>query len=209
MKLKSILGSVVIFILLFSVCSGEKINSWEIKKSEKIDKLVFFGDSLTAGFGLQNQKDSFPNLIASSLNLPFERFSFSGYTTSDALNKLNGLANGKNKLIIVTLGGNDLLRSRPLNETEENLKKIFKDLDEKGYTILYTEVLGLIGGKRHQMHLRVCKELKVALVPDIMAGVFSNANLMQSDSVHPAASGCKVIAEKISTVIKDLELTTP
>ena len=207
MKIKLLLFALVPILLLFTFCNGNDLNTWALKHGEqKITKLVFLGDSLTAGYGLSNKTKSFPDLVAKQLNLPFQRFGFSGYKTSDALAKLPQIPEGKNALMVVTLGGNDILRNKPLSETEKNLKTIFSELHKKGYAIVYTEVLGLIGGKRHAMHLRVCQELQVAIVPDILAGVFSNPDLMQADSIHPAERGCQKIADKIVETINGLKL---
>ena len=207
MKFKGLAALLLAGLLFFTFCSGDKLNSWEIHKAEgKINRLVFFGDSLTAGYGLSDKTKSFPDLVAKQLNLPFQRFGFSGYKTSDALNKLKDIPNGENAIIIVTLGGNDILRNKPLSETETNLNTIFSELHKKDYTVIYTEVLGLIGGKRHEMHLKVCLENKVAIVPDILAGVFSNPGMMQADSIHPAESGCQKIADKIVQTIRNIKL---
>ena len=206
MKIKLVIGVLVVIALFFTFCSGDSANSWEIDKPKKVDQLVFFGDSLTAGYGLNNINESFPNAVSTELNKPFTRLGFSGYTTGDAIVKLKEIPQKENTLVIVTLGGNDILKNRPLAETEKNLKTLFREIKAAGHDVLYTEVLGLFGGKRHQMHIKVCTEMKVPMVVDIMAGVFSTASLMQSDSVHPAAAGCKVIGQKITTTIKDLNL---
>lgn len=207
MKLKILATLLILGVFFFTFCSGDKLNSWDIlRPKDKIERLVFFGDSLTAGYGLSDKSKSFPDLVAQKLNLPFERFGFSGYKTSDALNKLSDIPDGKNAIIVVTLGGNDILRNKPLSETETNLRKIFKELQAKNYIVVYTEVLGLIGGKRHEMHLRVCQDNKAAIVPDILSGVFSDPGMMQADSIHPAESGCQKIADKIVTTIQDLKL---
>lgn len=207
MKIKLLIFSIIPILLLLTFCEGNNLNSWEIKHSnQKISKIVFLGDSLTAGYGLTDKTKSFPDLVAQQLNLPFQRFGFSGYKTSDALAKLPTIPPGENAMIVVTLGGNDILRNKPLSETEKNLKTIFSELHKKGYIIVYTEVLGLIAGKRHAMHIRVCQELQVAIVPDILAGVFSNSDMMQADSIHPAESGCQKIADKIVETINTLKL---
>ncbi|MCM8537138.1 MAG: GDSL-type esterase/lipase family protein [Lentisphaeraceae bacterium] len=206
MKVKLLIGFVVFIALFFTFCSGDSINSWEIDKPKKVDQLVFFGDSLTAGYGLKKVNESFPNVVSNQFNKPFTRLGFSGYTTGDAIVKLKEIPQKENTLVVVTLGGNDILKNRPLVETEKNLRTLFQEIKAAGHSVLYTEVLGLFGGKRHQMHVKVCTEMKVPMVIDIMAGVFSNGSLMQGDSVHPAASGCKVIGEKITATIKDLNL---
>jgi acyl-CoA thioesterase I len=207
MKIKLILASFSLIFLLFFVCKSDGVNSWEVSKPQKISQLIFFGDSLTAGYGLKDRKESFPDKVAKALDLPFQRFGFSGYTTKDALTKISSLPAGKNNLAVVTLGGNDILGRKPLEETEKNLKEIFTQLQQLGYTVLYTEVLSLFDGKRHDMHLKVCREMKIAMVPDILAGLITDSVLMQADSIHPAEAGCSAIAAKITHIIKENKLT--
>ena len=56
------------------------------------------------------------------------------------------------------------------------------------------------------MHLRLCQEYKIALVPDILADMLTDTDLMQADSIHPAEEGCKLIAKRIAAVINDTKL---
>ena len=137
------------------------------------------------------------------LNLPVKIFGTPGDTTGNGLKKINKLKDAKPSLVILTLGGNDILKRRKLDETKANLEKLFSTLQSWGHTVVYTEVLSVMDGKRHQMHLELCKQYKIPIVPDILSGMLSSTEYMQSDSIHPSENGCQLIAERIVSVLRE------
>lgn len=190
--------------ILFFYCKGPTINSWEITKpKENTSQIIFFGDSLTSGYGLKNNKESFPNQLKKTLNLPSKIFGYPGNTTADGLKKIEQLKQEPPSLVILTLGGNDILKRRKLEETKRNLTHLFKTLQSYGHTVVYTEVLSVMDGKRHLMHVELCKEFKIAMVPDILSGMISGTEYMQGDSIHPNEAGCQLIAQRILTVLQE------
>ncbi len=197
-------GGGLLIIFLFFYCKGPAINNWEISKPDKkFTQIIFLGDSLTSGFGLKDSNKSFPKQIGQSLNLPVKIFGYPGYTTADGLKKIDILKNEEPSLVILTLGGNDILRRKNLKETQENLKTIFAKIQSWKHTLVYTEVLSVFDGKRHIMHIELCKANKVCMVPDILSGMISDQNSMQADSIHPNENGCRIIADRVIKVLKE------
>ena len=195
-------GTALCIIFLFFYCKGPSINNWEIQKPDKINQIIFFGDSLTSGYALKNKEDSFPNKVAKKLNTPFKIFGYPGNTTTDGLKKIDILKNEPPSLVILTLGGNDIIRRVKQSETKSNLQQLFSKLQSWGHTVVYTEVLSVFDGKRHLMHIELCKESKICLVPDILSGILSDHKKM-SDNVHPNEIGCEEISQKILNTLKE------
>ena len=190
-------------VMLFFVCKSPSINTWDIPKAATTDRIIFFGDSLTTGFGLQDKKDSYPNRVCKKLNKELILYGFNGYTTQDALAKLPLLKNEPPSLVVVTLGGNDILRSRDLKTTGNNLRTIFTELKKMNHTIVFTEVLSFFDSKRHNMYVELCKEMNIAMVPDLLDGLLSSVEAMQADTIHPAPLGCEAIANKVVGVLQE------
>lgn len=201
------IAAILSLILLFFYCKSPTVNNWEIKKDQKeFTQVIFFGDSLTSGYGLKESKKSFPIQLSKLLKLPKKIYGYPGNTTGDGLKKIKNLTDEAPSLVILTLGGNDILRRRKLDETKENLDKILKTLQEQGHTVVYTEVLSVMDGKRHLMHIELCKKFKIALVPDILSGMLSGTEYMQADSIHPNGAGCQLIAERIMATLQETKL---
>lgn len=196
-------GSAIFLLIIYWQCKSPSINNWEIANpATPITQIIFFGDSLTSGFGLKDNKTSFPHQLSKELNLPFKIYGYPGNTTADGLKKIKNLKDEPPSLVILTLGGNDILRRRKLAETKMNLDQLFSKLQNWGHTIIYTEVLSIMDGKRHLMHIELCKKYKIAIVPDILSGMLSGTEHMQGDSIHPNVSGCQLISQRILKVLK-------
>ena len=194
-------------LILFFVCQSPPVNNWKIKKGPQPKKIVFIGDSLTAGYGLKNLEESFPNQLATLLKLPMSRYGYSGFTSGNILKKLIKIKDEEPTLVILTIGGNDILKKVKLAETEKNLENIFTQLQALKHTIVFTEVLSIFDSKRHKMHRRLCQKFKIALIPDIMAGMLNDNSVLQdNDLIHPNVKGCGVIAKKIYDVLEELSL---
>ncbi len=188
----------------FFLCNQPRVNNWEIRKTEKPEKLIFLGDSLTTGYGMDDPKLSYPNQLAKMLNLPNTVYGFNGITTEKALEVIDSLKGEKPALVIVTLGGNDLLQRLKLENTEANLREIFQKLQTMGHTVVFTEVLGIGGKSRHEVYRKVCSEMEIAMVPDILKGMLTDQEAMQSDNIHPKAKGCEIIAKRVAEILKSV-----
>ena len=180
-----------------------EINHWEIKNSqEKYSRIVIFGDSLTTGYNI-GAEYSYPKYLEKSLGQKVEVHGFNGMTSEGGLKVLPQILKGKPALWIVTLGGNDILKSKKIDQTEANMRSVFKQLQSLGHTVVWTEVLPILGGSnRHEMHLRVCQEEGVLLVPDILDDILTDPKL-QVDAIHPNKLGCELIAERVQKLLSE------
>ena len=112
------------------------------------NKVVLFGDSLMAGYGL-NKDDHLSTVLQKNLNnngldVEVVNASVSGDTTAGGLNRINWTLSEKNiDILVLGLGANDMLRGIKPNETKENLEKIIKIIIDKNITIILTGMMHL------------------------------------------------------------------
>ena len=210
-------------------CKGETAKKEETKvdtnkttetstsEKESTKKIVFFGDSLTAGYGLDDVDDAFPGLIQQSidsLELPYTvvNSGISGETTAGGKGRINWVLNQKPDIFILELGANDGLRGVPLSETRENLQGIIDAVQQK-----YPETkIVLVGmqippnmGQEYTSEFKnifpdLAKKNNLYLVPFLLKNVGGIAELNQSDGIHPTEKGHKILANNVWSILKPL-----
>jgi acyl-CoA thioesterase-1 len=178
--------------------------------------VVFFGDSLTFGYGLaEPATESFPALIQKKLtdaHRPWRvvNAGLSGETTSAGLRRVEWIMRQPFDVIVISLGGNDGLRGIAPPVTRANLQGIIDRVRAKypAAKILLTGMqippsLGLDYALAfEEIYPALAKKNHVALVPFLLEGVGGSSRLNQSDGIHPTAEGHAIVAE---TVWKYLE----
>lgn len=178
--------------------------------------ILFFGNSLTAGYGLDEQ-EAFPALIQKkidSLQLNYEVVNAgnSGETTAGGNERINWILKQKIDVFVLELGGNDGLRGIATEETYKNLQEIIGKVKNAypGIKILLTgmEVPPNMGQKYATEFRKIFKTLaeknKVVLLPFLLEGVGGEERLNQSDGIHPTAEGQRIVAENVWKMLKDL-----
>ncbi|AYL95775.1 arylesterase [Mucilaginibacter celer] len=184
--------------------------------SKKI--VLFFGDSLTAGYGLDDPaNDAFPAVVGhkvDSLKLPYKvvNAGLSGETTAGGNARINWLLKQKVDVFILELGANDGLRGIPVNETSKNLQAIVDKVKAK-YPQAKLVLLGMqvppnmgadYSNKFKNVFPDMAKKNNMALVPFLLQGVGGVASLNQGDGIHPTAQGAKIVAGNVWAVLKDV-----
>ena len=174
--------------------------------------VVFLGDSLTAGYGL-DEDAAFPALIearARDEGRPLRAINggVSGDTSAGGLARLDWFLRQDPAVLVVGLGGNDGLRGLPLEALESNLRAIVERARARGVEVLLLgqripPSLGLAYARDFaELYGRLAEELDVPLVPFLLEGVGGVRRLNLPDGLHPNEEGQKVLAE---TVWKHLE----
>jgi acyl-CoA thioesterase-1 len=182
------------------------------QSSEKT--ILFFGNSLTAGMGL-DVEEAFPALIqrkidSASLTFNVINAGLSGETTASGKNRLAWLLKQKVDVFVLELGANDGLRGIPLAETKKNLQNIIDEV--KGHN---SEVIIVLAGMQipPNMGLEYTKgfrnifpdlaaENKLALIPFLLMDVAGNPDLNQADGIHPTAEGQIIVANNVWEILK-------
>jgi acyl-CoA thioesterase-1 len=213
----------VFFFLLLSSCGGKSSStgtqqsaaSAETTPATNKKTILFFGDSLTAGYGLDNPSDAFPGVIQrkiDSLKLPYNVINagVSGETTAGGLGRIDWILKQKADIFILELGANDGLRGIPVSETTQNLQAIIDKVKAK-YPDMKLVMLGMqvppsmgadyITGFK-AIFPKLANKNKVPLVPFLLDGVAGNPKLNQPDGIHPTAEGAKIVAANVWKVLK-------
>jgi len=181
-------------------------------KVSAIEKIVLYGDSLMAGYGLPNQQHLSVilqnNLKSEGLNIEVMNGSVSGNTSSGGLNRAEWtLSENDIDLMILCLGANDMLRGIQPSETEKNLEKIIKIAQSKEIEII---LAGMLAPTSHgieykknfdQIYLNLSKRYDLKLIPFLLEGVAFNPSLNLNDGMHPNKEGIVVISKTLKKSI--------
>lgn len=222
--MRNLLVFCVLFSFIFFNSCGESPKKEEETQSEKVSEddnqeksesgvILFFGNSLTAGMGL-DPNDAFPAVIQQkidSLDLPYEvvNAGLSGETTAAGKNRINWVLNQDVEVFVLELGANDGLRGIPLEETRKNLQEIIDTVREKNPD---TEII-LAGmqippnmGQEYTSEFRnifpeLAEKNDVHLISFLLEDVAGNPELNQGDGIHPTAEGQKILAENVWEVL--------
>ncbi len=216
-------GILFLFAFISACGNGENkkadsqtVDSLSVQKVTEKKNILVFGNSLTAGLGVEPD-EAFPALIGNkidSLNLPYEVINagLSGETTAAGKERINWLLKQKVDVFVLELGANDGLRGIPLTETRKNLQSIIDQVKAK-YPDAKQVMTGMEVppnmGSKYASEFRVifpelAKKNNMALVPFLLDKVGGVPELNQSDGIHPTPEGHKILAENVWVVLKDL-----
>jgi lysophospholipase L1-like esterase len=189
---------------------------WGCSKKESIkisedSTIVAFGDSLTFGYGA-SQNESYPNVLKEKIGINVVNEGISGNTTKDGVNRIEAVISEHNpSLILVGLGGNDMLRNVSEEETKENLSKIIKISQSKGIQVILLATpkpsgLGLIGYLSDaEFYKELAEQHNVLLIEDVYSK-WLEKNEYKSDQIHLNSKGYQKVAEHIAEFLKEENL---
>ena len=177
-------------------------------------KIILFGDSLMAGYGLDNSNHLDRLLEEDLLKLNIQsnviNASVSGDTSRGGLNRLNWSLQDDYNLFILGLGANDMLRGIAPEITKKNLANIIKTVLEKNIPILLTGMqapssYGDIYQKSfNEIYSNLAAEFEIFYYPFLLEGVALNPGLNQADGKHPNIKGVKIISQNLAKKINNL-----
>ena len=215
----------VFLAIMFLSCGGkngekeavvnDSIREQSTTAETNVKTILFFGNSLTAGYGL-DPVDAFPALIQKkidSLSLPYMVINagVSGETTAGGSARIDWILRQPIHVFVLELGANDGLRGIPVTETRKNLQLIIDKVKEKNPETL----LVLAGmqvppnmGPQYSKEFReifplLAKENNMILIPFLLEGVGGERELNQEDGIHPTAEGHAILADNIWQAMKD------
>ena len=180
--------------------------------------ILFFGDSLTAGYGLVSvHNESLPALIQQkieALGLDYKTVNagLSGDTTRGGLSRLDYWLSQPVDVFVLELGINDAIRGIPAATTKQNLQQIIDRVKAK-YPQVKIALMGMklptfLAGARAETFSNifgdVAKQNQSAFVPFYLEGVAGRRHLNLQDGLHPSAEGYKIIADNIWPTIESL-----
>ncbi len=176
--------------------------------------IACFGDSLTAGFGVDPGK-SYPDLVQAELDRRGYHYrvvnlGVSGETTQDGLVRVPQVLQEKPHIVILEFGANDGLRGQPVANSEKNLAEIIEALQKGGARVVLVGItLPPNYGpdyitKFNAIYSDLARRYKLTLIPFLLDRVATNNQLMQSDGLHPNAQGTVLVAENVLRVLEPL-----
>jgi len=178
--------------------------------------VVFFGNSLTAGYGL-SPTEAFPALIQAkidSMGLPYKvvNAGVSGETTSGGASRIDWVLRQAPDVFVLELGANDGLRGIPVAETRKNLQAIIDKVKGKNPAaklVLAGMQLPPNMGQAYTSGFRdlfpeLARRNGMTLIPFLLQGVGGEAKLNQQDGIHPTAEGARIVADNVWEVLQPL-----
>ncbi len=188
-----------------------------ISENSKSKTILCFGDSITAGYGLEDSNEAYPALLQKKidsleLNYTVINSGLSGETTAGGRSRLSWVMKQKVDIFLLELGGNDGLRGIPLTETKANLKAIIETVQTESPNtriILAGMELPPNMGKDYTTEFRelfaeIASQYDVAFIPFILKDVGGIKALNQNDGIHPTAEGHKIVANTVWEVLRPM-----
>ena len=194
--------SLFIFILIASNTSSEENKS-----------ILIYGDSISAGYGMEKRANG-QNLLKlyyqmKGFEISVHNRSISGETTGGGLTRISRILDElKPTFLLLELGGNDALRGYPPKKIYENLNKMIEASEERGVEVFLMQIRILPNyGKRYQTQFEsiyptLSEEKEVILLPFMLNDIALKEELMMPDGIHPNKDAQPLIAEIVFNSLK-------
>jgi len=221
--MKGYIATAVVVLCFVLACNDNKTSDGQKNDSAKnadsaVTKktIVFFGNSLTAGYGL-SPSEAFPAIIQNkidSLGLPYKVINagVSGETSSGGNGRIDWILRQPLDVFVLELGANDGLRGIPLSETKKSLQSIIDKVKEK-----YPEARLVLAGMQippnmgasyttefRNIYPELAQKNGATLIPFLLEGVGGELKLNQQDGIHPTAEGHHIVAENVWQVLEQV-----
>ena len=178
--------------------------------------ILFFGDSLTAGYGL-SPEEAFPALVEKALQkkgakIKVVNAGLSGETSAGGLTRIDWILRQPIDVFVLELGGNDGLRGLPIDQTRRNLQTIIDKVKAK-FPACKVVLAGMMVppnmGSEYSTSFRnifkeIAKKNNAVLMPFLLEGVGGNEKLNQADGIHPNVEGHRIVAANLVKIIEPL-----
>lgn len=187
------------------------IHSYQSEKT-----IIFYGDSLTAGYGLAPEH-AFPALVDElisdkGLNYKVVNAGVSGETSSGGVTRIDWVLNQQVDIFVLELGANDGLRGIPTEKTYDNLEKIIEKVHAK-YPACKIVIVGMMVppnmGKEYAdnfsgIYPKLVKNFGSTFMPFLLTDVAGDPELNLPDGIHPNVEGHKIVAKNVMKVLDPL-----
>ncbi len=212
-------------LVLFLGCGSndtKDATATEVKKitvpdsSKNLKTIVFFGNSLTAGYGV-DPAEAYPALIQNTIdslhfNYKVINAGVSGETSAGGNGRIDWILRQPVDVFVLELGGNDGLRGIPLTETKKNLQAIIDKVTAKyprAKIMLEGMQIPPNMGKQYatdfkNIYPELAAKNNTLLLPFLLKNVGGDPKLNQQDGIHPTAEGHKIVAQNVWEVLKGI-----
>lgn len=191
----------VAMMTIWLAACGNKVPP--VAKLASTDVVLAFGDSLTYGTGAKAE-DSYPAVLGQLIGRTVVRSGVPGEVTARGLERLpEVLDEHKPKLVIICLGGNDMLRKGKPADIEANLRKILAEIKSRGLDAMLIGVpTPALITRPPDFYFNLAKEFAIPYEGDIITSVLYKSEL-KSDPIHPNAAGYRKVAEAVAELMRD------
>lgn len=163
--------------------------------------VVAFGDSLTAGFGTTGSGD-YVSLLSNRTGVAIINAGRIGDTTADALGRINGAVLSRDPdIVIVLLGGNDLLQGVPVQQRISNITTVVQQIRTDGAVVILVGVGSPPIDPFDGALANIASQTSSSYVPAILDGIFGVPSLM-ADAIHPNNAGHAIMADRIEPALR-------
>lgn len=170
-------------------------------------KIMFIGDSLTAGYGLSREA-AYPAQLqdlfrSAGYSVEVVNGGVSGDTTKGGLRRLKWQLKAQPDWVVLALGGNDMLRGIPPEKTEEHLEEMIRYLKSQNKKIFLfgMQASGTLGEsfveEFNSIYPRLARKHSTPYLPLFIAKVVNKPKLNLKDGIHPNAEGQKIVAKDV------------
>ena len=181
---------------------------------DTVPRIVAFGDSLTAGYGVAPQ-DTYPAQLQRRLDALGYRYrvvnaGVSGDTTAGGVRRVSWVLSGNPHIVILELGGNDGLRGLDIEQSRANLEAIIDRLQEAG---IITVLAGMkippnygadYTARFESMYRDLATRYDLPMIPFLLDGVGGDRRLNQPDGIHPTVEGYRIVVENVLRTLQPL-----
>jgi acyl-CoA thioesterase I len=192
------LSAIFLFLFLFA-CTNTQPTLSRLPDDAVI---LAFGDSITSGVGAP-PGESYQEILQGLINRKVIKSGISGETSGEGLVRLSGeLATHRPKLVLLCLGGNDLLRKMDLKKTADNLSRMVQIIRDSGAEVLLVGVPkpGLVLSTAG-FYKEISKGMHVPLEGSLLANILAD-NKLKADAIHPNAEGYRRLAEGLADFLR-------
>ena len=202
----SVVAKMLLFISLFGL----------FQTTTKPKVILFYGDSLTAGYGLSTE-EAFPAIVDKTLNqqgkpVKVINAGLSGETSAGGLSRLDWVLRQPVDIFVLELGANDGLRGLPVDETRKNLQLIIDNVKKKNPTVQIVLAGMMVPPNMgpdyttnfQRIYPDLAKKNNTKLIPFLLQGVAGNEKLNNADGIHPNVEGHKIVATNVLKVVEPL-----
>jgi len=194
------LGFICLFLILILFgCTNTQPTLSQLPDNAVI---LAFGDSITSGIGAA-PGESYPEILQGLIHRKVIKSGIPGETSREGLDRLPGeLATHRPKLVLLCLGGNDLLRKMDLEKTTQNMRRMVQTIRESGAEVV------IIGVPRPSLVLStarfyktISEDMGVPLEGSLLADILADSKL-RADPIHPNGEGYRFLAEGIAAFLR-------
>ncbi|MDB9822315.1 GDSL-type esterase/lipase family protein [Deltaproteobacteria bacterium] len=195
---KIALGCVFIVIIIWFLIP----TSWEIRNADpEGESIICFGDSLAYGTGAKEGMD-YPSQLSGLIGREILNTGVPGDTTATALDRLDGIIDRNPRIVLITLGGNDLKNRINKEVAFNNLELIIGRIQDHGALVVLGGIdVPLYGRGFGEAYEELAKKTGSVLIPNIFKGIMGRPSLM-SDPIHPNSEGYTIMAQHFYNAVE-------